>query len=119
MQAFIKSDPASSSAVFRSSSVSERSYCADCGTPLTYCFLEGDEISVQIYTLDNPSAAGQPAREIGTESRATWLDDINTFPGKTTEEEAGSDFMNACINFQHPDYDTPEDWTPPEQEASS
>ena len=106
-------------ALFRSSSVSERGYCADCGTPLTYDFIEGDEISVQVYTLDDPSSVSQPARQIGTESRAAWLDGINAFSSKTTEEEVGSDFVNTCISFQHPDHDTPDDWAPPKHEASS
>ncbi|MGI9407827.1 MAG: GFA family protein [Hyphomicrobiaceae bacterium] len=100
-------------AVFRSSAVSERGYCADCGTPLTYDFLEGDRITFQLYTLDDPSSVSQPDRQIGTESRAAWLDGINEFPGKTIAEDSGEDFVRACVNFQHPDHDTPDDWAPP------
>ena len=100
---------------YRSSSLAERGYCEKCGTPLTYDFLDGNRITISVYTLDRPGEIDPPTRQIGTESRASWLDDLNTFPGKTTEADSGADFVAACVNYQHPDHETPVDWTPPEK----
>ena len=44
--------------VFVSSSIAERGFCRECGTPLTYRMFERDRISVTLGSLDDP----QPSR---------------------------------------------------------
>ncbi len=54
--AWTRGDPAS----FQSSSAAERHFCAACGTPLTFRYLDGDAIEVTTGSLDTP--AGAPPR---------------------------------------------------------
>jgi hypothetical protein len=42
-------------AVFASSNVVERGFCGNCGTPLSYREIAGSNISLTIYSLDDPS----------------------------------------------------------------
>src|SRR6195952_3620090 len=58
---------------FQSSSAAERHFCAACGTPLTFHFLDSDAIEVTTGSLDNPSAL-PPTRNFGTEGRLAWID---------------------------------------------
>ena len=74
---------------FRSSEDGERGFCRDCGTPLTFDFLPGGRMTFGIATLDDPSLADPPTRNIGTESKFPWVDDIGAMDGKTTEENSG------------------------------
>lgn len=97
------------------SPTSERGFCNACGTPLTYAVTTRDRISVTMYSLDDPSAIAMPHRQIGTESRADWLDGLNDLPGFTTETSSGANFTPDNDSFQHPDHDTPADWTPHNQ----
>lgn len=105
--------------VMQTSPVSERGFCKSCGTPLTYAVTDRDRISVTVYSLDNPEAIAKPHRQIGTENRASWLDDLNDLPGSTTQESSGANFVEACVTFQHPDHNTPDDWTSPGPRKSS
>jgi len=59
---------------FMSSSIAERGFCAECGTPLTYRMLERDRISVTLGSLDQPAAVA-PTSQLGVESKAPWLDE--------------------------------------------
>ena len=97
---------------FRSSTHAERDFCPDCGTPLTFRWHDGATVSVTVGSLDNPEV-GRPDRQIGTESRLAWVEQIWGLPKKTTAEDSGADFIAACISYQHPDHDTPDDWSPP------
>lgn len=100
-------------AFLQTSPVSQRGFCAKCGTPLSYVVTGRDRISITVYSLDDPDAIASPHRQIGTESRAAWLDELNTLPGATTEAASGAAFVETCISYQHPDHETPADWTPP------
>src|SRR5580700_10943356 len=40
---------------FKSSSIAERHFCAACGTPLTFHYLNGDAIEVTTGSLDMPA----------------------------------------------------------------
>ena len=60
-------------AFFASSSVAERGFCRDCGTPLTFAYRDRPRIEVTTGSLDDPNAA--PVREhFGVESRVSWLE---------------------------------------------
>ena len=56
-------------AVFVSSAIAERGFCAECGTPLTYRVLDHDRIAVTIGSLDAPSAVA-PGIQYGVEFEA-------------------------------------------------
>lgn len=69
---------------FRSSSIAERGFCGDCGTPLTFSYVEGDWMNVTLGSLDSPDAA-PPAFHYGVESRLAWLDHIADLPQRGTD----------------------------------
>lgn len=105
--AWTRGEPAS----FRSSSAAERNFCAACGTPLTFRFLDGDAIEVTTGSLDTPVLA-PPTKNFGTEARLPWIDSL--LPGRlpdTPTTENGS-ATRVIVSRQHPDHDTPSGWSP-------
>ena len=92
-------------AAFRSSSLVERQFCAGCGTPLTYNFIEGPNISVTIGSLDHPEAA-RPVLQYSIERALAWFPTIAALPGKRTEEFITPDLAARFVCYQHPDRDT-------------
>ncbi|MCU0893198.1 MAG: GFA family protein [Rhodospirillales bacterium] len=99
-------------ATFRSSTVAVRSFCAGCGTPLAFAYPSSDWIDVTIGSLDEPERA-PPGRHYGIENRVAWIDTIPALPCETTEANMDPELQQRLVNFQHPDHDTPDDWTPP------
>ena len=101
-------------AAYRSSDLVERGFCRDCGTPLTFRYLDKPRISVAIGTLDEPEKI-PPGRQYGAEGRMTWFDTLAALPGELTTEEEEPDLARAIAasNHQHPDHDTAA-WPPAE-----
>lgn len=105
---------------FQSSAVAARDYCAACGTPLTFRYLdgpgngdnEGGWIDVTIGSLDRPADV-PPQRHYGTESLVSWLDRINLLPRTQTEVSMNPGRRRRMRSFQHPDAETPPGWQPP------
>lgn len=97
---------------FRSSSAAERHFCANCGTPLTFRFLDGDAIEVTTGSLDAPALA-PPTKNFGAEARLSWVDLL--LPGRLPDTPtAGSgSATRVIISRQHPDHETPDGWAPP------
>src|SRR5271157_489996 len=62
-------------AIFDSSNVAYRHYCADCGTPLSFGYRRKAWIDVTIGSLDTPERV-PPTRQYGIESRLcrSWGD---------------------------------------------
>jgi hypothetical protein len=89
-------------AVFRSSSVAERGYCRDCGTPLFFRYLAKDTIDVTIGSLDDPAAA-KPTSQVGVESRVPWWPELFELPGRTTEQAPPPGGLGAVASHQHRD----------------
>jgi hypothetical protein len=89
-------------AVFQSSNLAERGFCRDCGTPLTYRFFEGDDISVSVGSLDNPLAA-PPTIQYGVESELPWFATLADLPRMRTDEFLTSEQAARFANRQHPD----------------
>jgi len=89
---------------FNSSSAAERHFCAGCGTPLTFHFLEGEAIEVTTGSLDNPGLA-PITKNFGTEARLPWIGLLapGELPDSTTADIATRDVSSR----QHPDHDTP------------
>jgi hypothetical protein len=99
-------------ALFRSSDAVERGFCRDCGTPLSFRYVESDRIDVSIGSLDDPSAA-KPAAQLGLESRLPWLGELDALPAQTSEQsnDPGRLDLIRHTNRQHPDHDT-QSWPP-------
>ena len=95
-------------AIFASSDLAERGFCRDCGTPLTYDYLPGDEINVSIGSLDDPSIA-RPIVQFGIEGRLPWIGELDDLPAHATETEEIRYAEIRRSNHQHPDHDT-RDW---------
>lgn len=67
-------------ATFASSPRGERSFCASCGTSLTFVDLtDPGRIDVTLASLDDP-AAFPPRRHIWTASRVPWLEIADDLP---------------------------------------
>jgi hypothetical protein len=93
--AWTKGEPA----VFRSSSVAERGFCPDCGTPLTFRYLARDEINVTLGSLDEPGQV-KPTRQYGIESRMVWWRELFDLPGMTTEDDPPPGGLEALESYQ-------------------
>jgi hypothetical protein len=96
---------------FRSSPAACRDFCAACGTPLTFRFLDAAHMEVTIGSLDQPALAPQKMN-FGVESRYTFIADLvpGVLPDKQTNQ-TGAATRNVTTR-QHPDHDTPEGWQP-------
>jgi hypothetical protein len=84
---------------FASSSKGLRDFCADCGTPLAFRTPGTSAIDIMFVTLDEPQRV-RPVRQIGVESRLPWLHELETLPAKTTEQNAGAEFLEALECYQ-------------------
>ena len=95
---------------FRSSELVERGHCRDCGTPLTFRYLDRDGISVSIGSLDQPWRVTLE-RQYGVESRLPAFATLAALPAETTEGSTTPDRLARLASRQHPDHDT-ERWPP-------
>ena len=84
---------------FQSSSVAERFFCRDCGTPLAFRYLAWPTISVTTGSLDQPEK-GRPRKQYGAESRLPWLDEALQTPRVRTEDDPPPGGMAAIRSFQ-------------------
>jgi hypothetical protein len=98
-------------AAFLSSSMAARDYCKDCGTPLTFRYLDSEWIDVTIGSLDRPREV-PPGEQFGIESRMPWFDQLSSLPTATTADSMEQERQTRLINHQHPDHDTAPDWRP-------
>jgi hypothetical protein len=87
--------------VARDGSIVERGFCGECGTPLSFRYLERDRISVTIGSLDQPARV-RPTEQIGIESRVPWLEEALALPGKRTEEDPPPGGLAALRSYQDP-----------------
>jgi hypothetical protein len=97
---------------FRSSTIASRLFCPDCGTPLAYVNEDTGKTELTTGSLDRPALA-TPTRVTGVESRLHWVDTLSTLPAQTTEELYSTRKQRRIVSYQHPDHDTPADWSPP------
>ncbi|WPZ35697.1 GFA family protein [Thalassobaculum sp. OXR-137] len=74
---------------YRSSSLAQRGFCGECGTPLTYEREGAAHVSVTIPSLDRPDAI-PPQAHWGVESRLSWPKIDDGLPGERTEDVAPS-----------------------------
>jgi hypothetical protein len=89
-------------ATYRSSEMVERGFCRDCGTPLTFRYLDRDRISVSLGSLDDPARV-VPGKQFGLESRLPFLEDMLHAPGSRTEDDVPPERLARYKSRQHPD----------------
>ncbi|UZK67168.1 GFA family protein [Sphingomonas sp. M1-B02] len=71
--------------LYRSSVIAERGFCALCGTPLTFAFLDGDGMDLTVGSFDDPWRF-KPVSHSGSESwHRDWLD-TSPLPASRTDE---------------------------------
>lgn len=94
-------------AVFASSDLAERGFCAACGTPLFYRSIGGTRTGLTIGSLDDPSVA-PPHVQVGMEGRYAFMDGLLHLPdaGATEDDMVEEAPLIAASNHQHPDHDT-------------
>ncbi|MCB1377634.1 MAG: GFA family protein [Alphaproteobacteria bacterium] len=90
--------------LFRSSSIVERGFCRDCGTPLSFAYDYSDRIAVSIGSLDQPEAA-IPERQYGIEARLPAFTILHALPGTRTEDDIPAEMLRKLQSRQHPDRD--------------
>jgi len=89
--------------IFRSSELVERGFCRDCGTPLSFRYLEKDRISVSVGSLDEPARI-RVEKQYGIESRLPAFATLHEVPGETTEESTPAEWLPRLASRQHPDH---------------
>jgi hypothetical protein len=91
---------------FKSSSIVERGFCKNCGTPL-FMFEHGDTfIDLAVGTMDNPNAIKTLQSQIGVESRLDWFTALSALPEARTDDTRTQAELATLKSLQHPDYDT-------------
>ena len=91
-------------ATFRSSSIAERGFCRDCGTPLSFGRIDGPRIEILTGAFDKPDRL-VPVRQYGSESRLGWVVAIANLPSQTTLQNYGQEKLSTIVSHQHPDHD--------------
>jgi hypothetical protein len=91
-------------AAFRSSSIAERDFCRDCGTPLSFRRIDGPRIEIMTGAFDRPDRV-IPTQQFGSESRLGWVVGIANLPSQTTLQNYGPDKLGGIVSRQHPDHD--------------
>jgi hypothetical protein len=84
-------------AVFASSTIAERGFCRDCGTPLSYRRIASDYVSVTLQSLDDPTSV-TPDIVFSPETKVTWWRSLGDLPAAPD----GID-DSGFVNHQHPD----------------
>src|SRR5918998_3651966 len=88
--------------IFKSSELVERGFCRDCGTPLSFRYVEKDRITVSVGSLDEPARI-RVEKQYGIESRLPAFATLHELPGATTEESMPSEWLPKLASRQHPD----------------
>jgi hypothetical protein len=95
--AWTKGEPA----FFASSTLAERAYCRDCGTPLSFAYNTPEaRFYVTIGSLDDPNAA-PIIIQYGVEGRLDWVKFCEDVPAeKTGEDPKAAAFLKTMKSHQ-------------------
>jgi hypothetical protein len=89
---------------FASSNVARRGFCGDCGTPLTFEYKGGTEISI---TAFDRAAEIAPTIQLAKPAMLPWSPTLSELPTRSADEEARmAPHLSAIQSNQHPDCDT-------------
>jgi hypothetical protein len=80
-------------AIFKSSTFVERGFCAACGTPLTYRWVEGPNVSLTLNSLDDPEAV-RPELRYSAETGVSWCSTLEGLPTKDADVTDAPGFVN-------------------------
>lgn len=87
---------------YQSSSIAERAFCTDCGTPLSFRYLERSGMSVTITSLDDPAAV-TPSEQYAIESRLPWLDAALAAKGTRIVDDPPPGGLATIVSHQSPE----------------
>jgi hypothetical protein len=91
-------------AIFKSSDLVERGFCRDCGTPLSFRYLDRDGISITVGSFDDPARLVME-EQYGIESRLPAFETLLTLPGEASNDRAAPERVARLASRQHPDHD--------------
>jgi hypothetical protein len=91
-------------AIFKSSDLVERGFCRDCGTPLSFRYVDTDRIALTIGSFDDPSGIAV-TEQYGVESRLPGFERLHTLPGRVSNVGKAPDRVSRLASRQHPDQD--------------
>lgn len=91
---------------FRSSAAVERGFCSNCGTPLSFRYIDEPKIAIALGSLDHPDRVPL-TKQYGIEGKIPFLPAFD-LPGAATEDSSTEVHLEqiASANYQHPDHDT-------------
>ena len=81
---------------FQSSNIAARPFCADCGTPLGFRFVESEEMDLTTGSLDDPALAPLTAH-YGVESRWACLTLADGLPQIETKNDVSSPLQKTTL----------------------
>ena len=84
---------------FASSSLAERAFCRDCGTPLTFTYHHTDGTNVTIGSLDDPESVSLTMHH-GVESRVSWLKLCDGLPEERTGDDDTEGRLRSMVSHQ-------------------
>jgi hypothetical protein len=91
-------------AIFKSSELVERGFCRDCGTPLSFRYVDTARIALTIGSFDSP--ADIPiTQQYGIESRLPAFETLHGLPGRATDDVESPKRLARLASRQHPDHD--------------
>jgi hypothetical protein len=89
---------------FQSSSVAQRGFCADCGTPLTWEYEGGMDITVAAFDKADEI---EPVVQMALEAQFPWLWRLDALAVREPDTDPEyADYLASVRSFQHPDHDT-------------
>jgi hypothetical protein len=75
-------------AYYASSKIARRGFCSRCGTPLSFEFLDGENMDLSVGSLDDPGLL-RPTEHFGVESRIEGWRHDDALPASRTDDNAG------------------------------
>ena len=74
---------------YQSSPIAKRPFCATCGTPLGFQFLDSENMDLTVGSFDNP-ARFRPTSNFSIETALEAWMDVTNLPGKRLDEHAAA-----------------------------
>ena len=99
---------------YRSSAFALRSFCVECGSPLTVTYEGNPDVWVLLGSLDHPdewpfvrSATWGPCKHVYAESKVSWHEIHDALPQQSGEIQAVKDAVKHVAEATHPPHGRP------------
>jgi hypothetical protein len=79
--------------LFQSSTFAERGFCGACGTPLTYRWIAGPNISLTINSFDEPEVI-RPELRYSPDTEVSWCRTLSELPVNDLDVSGASGFVS-------------------------